>query len=65
MFFLFFLKAFQQDIPFSKQIQHFGFGKQEGQAMEWMAIKVVAEISKLGSQILAEGVQNKNMNLPF
>lgn len=33
--------------------------------MEWMAIKIVAEISKLGSQIVAEGVQNKHMNLPF
>lgn len=33
--------------------------------MEWIAIKIVAEISKLGSQILAEDVQNKNMNLPF
>lgn len=28
--------------------------------MEWMAIKIAAEISKLGSQILAESVQKKN-----
>jgi len=33
--------------------------------MEWMAIKIVAEISKLGSEILAESVQKKPMNLPF
>lgn len=33
--------------------------------MEWMAIKIVAEISKCGSQILTESVQNENMNIPF
>lgn len=32
--------------------------------MEWMAIKIVAEISKLGPQILAEGGQNKT-HKPF
>lgn len=33
--------------------------------MEWMAIKIAAEISKLGLHILAEGAQDKTTNLPF
>lgn len=33
--------------------------------MEWMAIKIVAEISKHRSQILTESVQNESMNIPF